>query len=400
MHVVMTNEGAMIQGIQRHLYGKGHTMLSRLCAIVLLCILPLTPLLGQTPVDRPVPLLPVSLFDIQTFKESFGYIDTTGNIAIPPQFQWGDYFYEGLAAVKIGGKWGFIDGSGKTIVKPAYDRAWHFSEGYAPVQVGKSFGYIDRTGTLVVPARFDDCGYFKEGMAWFQLDGKIGYIDKAGTPVISPTYSKGKDFSEGLAAVSVGTRWGFIDKKGTMVIPAAYDGGYAPNQVSDFENGMSVAQMPGLPRVWVLIDRKGNTVADLGEDSRRYVECTNFRNGVATLGGKETFDGLLTKDGTLTQPKFDIPNATTGFDVSWATQIREFQDGLAAVEINGKWGYIYPNGEIALAPVYESVGQFGEAFKGIAHVRQNGKLGYRSLSKVIFDGNAQWDSKASRLVRN
>src|SRR5205823_2011220 len=38
----------------------------------------------------------------------YGYIDKTGKIIIPPQFDFTDKFSEGLARVKIGNRWGFI----------------------------------------------------------------------------------------------------------------------------------------------------------------------------------------------------------------------------------------------------------------------------------------------------
>jgi hypothetical protein len=39
-------------------------------------------------------------------------------------------FYEGLAVVRIGGKWGYIDRTGKYVINPQFDSAFPFFEGY------------------------------------------------------------------------------------------------------------------------------------------------------------------------------------------------------------------------------------------------------------------------------
>jgi len=50
-----------------------------------------------------------------------GYIDRTGKIVIPPQFDDAGPFSEGLADVKIGEKWGYVDGTGKVVISPQFD---------------------------------------------------------------------------------------------------------------------------------------------------------------------------------------------------------------------------------------------------------------------------------------
>ena len=56
---------------------------------------------------------------------------------IEPQF--GDYsgddFSEGLARVKIKGKWGFIDKTGCLAIEPRFRFANFFREGLAPVMM-------------------------------------------------------------------------------------------------------------------------------------------------------------------------------------------------------------------------------------------------------------------------
>ncbi|MBE0684836.1 MAG: WG repeat-containing protein, partial [Anaerolineaceae bacterium] len=48
--------------------------------------------------------------------ELYGFIDKTGTLVIPTQFDSTLGFFDGLAAVEIGGQWGFIDTTGTLII--------------------------------------------------------------------------------------------------------------------------------------------------------------------------------------------------------------------------------------------------------------------------------------------
>ena len=68
----------------------------------------------------------------------------TGTIVINPQFDWAERFNDGLAHVRIGGKWGFIDKTGHYVINPQFDSAESFSDGLAAVRIGNKWGYIAR----------------------------------------------------------------------------------------------------------------------------------------------------------------------------------------------------------------------------------------------------------------
>jgi hypothetical protein len=105
-------------------------------------------------------------------------------------------FSEGLAAVAIGGKWGFIDSSGQFIVKPQYGQVWSFSEGLAVFCLG---GVQD-----------PESGFILAGGAW-------GFIDKIGEVKVKPIYNESESFQDGLAMVRIGEKRGYIDSTGILV---------------------------------------------------------------------------------------------------------------------------------------------------------------------------------------
>ncbi len=124
--------------------------------------------------------------------------------------------------IREDGKFGYIDNTGKIVIPVQYENTFGFREGLAGVRINGKHGYIDRTGKLVIPAIFDSTYAFREGLAWVKQDGKYGYIDKAGNIVIPPQFDDAEDFSEGLAAVKIGKLYGYIDRTGKMVIPPRF----------------------------------------------------------------------------------------------------------------------------------------------------------------------------------
>jgi hypothetical protein len=95
----------------------------------------------------------------------YAYIDTTGKIAIAPQFDQAGEFSEGMAAVQVEGKsdykYGYIDKTGRFAIPPQFDYACRFRGHLAAVSINRKWGFIDRMGKFVITPQFDDvwgCG--------------------------------------------------------------------------------------------------------------------------------------------------------------------------------------------------------------------------------------------------
>lgn len=84
-----------------------------------------------------------------------GYVDrVTGEQIIELKYQRAFPFSEGLAAVRIRGKYGYINGQGQTVIGPAFSLAGAFNNGLAEVIVADKAGVIDRTGAFRVEPQF------------------------------------------------------------------------------------------------------------------------------------------------------------------------------------------------------------------------------------------------------
>jgi hypothetical protein len=111
-----------------------------------------------------------------------GFIDPTGKTVIAPQFTYapGLPFQDGLAAIFVGeGKdqnAGFIDPKGRWVIPAQYEDALHFCDGLAPVKVNGRWGYIDVSNKMVIAPKFDDAESFNYSMGAVlerEADGKL-----------------------------------------------------------------------------------------------------------------------------------------------------------------------------------------------------------------------------------
>ena len=89
-------------------------------------------------------------------------------------------YSEGLAWVRLNGKYGFIDKSGTEVIPCKYDNAVPFNEGLASVELNGKFGFVDKSGSLVIPCKYDVANSFDNGRSLVFLNGKRGYVNKSG----------------------------------------------------------------------------------------------------------------------------------------------------------------------------------------------------------------------------
>jgi len=188
------------------------------------------------------------------------FIGYSGNQQSPMYFR-ARPFRRGLAPVQVaagnGREWGYISpakaslGQGRAFaIPPQFEDAQEFGEnGLAAVKVGGRYGFIDHTGRMVItpqfdpPAKYADVMIFHEGIAPAMQDGLWGFIDETGQWKVTPRFGRVKNFHEGLAAVQVpsaeGAKWGYIDRMGEFVIAPSYDNAY------DFTGNVAIVRPSG-----------------------------------------------------------------------------------------------------------------------------------------------------------
>ena len=122
-------------------------------------------------------------FDLGIYKK-----DKVLKPVIPAKFESVSSFKDGLALVKIDGKYGFINPSGAFTIKPIFESALLFQEGLAAVKLNGKFGFIEPSGKFQIKPSFEIVGSFNKGLAPFYENEKIGFINTQGEIVVPPMF--------------------------------------------------------------------------------------------------------------------------------------------------------------------------------------------------------------------
>lgn len=328
-------------------------------------------------------------------NEKFGYINTTGEVVIQPQFVQAWFFSEGLAVACVEReKCGYIDETGKFAINPQFQLASRFSEGLAGVVIENKIGYVDKTGKYVINPQFEMTrgpndwqaifSIFSEGLAAVRIAGKYGYIDKAGKIAVNPQFDIGLPFMEGLAGVKIGEKWGYIDKEGKIVVNPQFDGAHP------FINGLAAAKMGNQ---WGYIDKTGKIVINPQFD---------FAAPFASEGAAVVFlkdkAGFIDKNGKyLVNPQFSIPPEAgreaeillvAAYLVTPDLGRLSASEGLALANVGGnavhsmKFGFVDGSGQFVINPQFRLAAPF-----------------FGELAPVMFDEEVfGWINKEGKIV--
>mgnify|MGYP001179585168 CR=1 FL=1 len=231
-----------------------------------------------------------------------GFINKLGKEVIKCQYESCSDFEQGLAFIRLNGKYGCIDTNGVMVIQNIYDNPVRFQEGLAEVMLNNKIGFIDKEGDVVIPFKYEtdekprigiggarrtylDGGTgFCNGLASVKLNNKWGYINKNGELIIDYIFEEAYEFYEGLAAVKYKNKWGYINKMGNIVIPYKYDG------ASIFSEGLASVEINGKRGY---IDKTGIEVIQFKYDK---YSINEFKNGITEvyLNGSKI---LINKEG-------------------------------------------------------------------------------------------------------
>ncbi len=405
-----------------------------------------------------------------------GFIDKTGDLVIPIEYEGAGYFFEGLARVKKNDKWGFIDKSGDLVIDYQYDFARDFREGRAAVNKGSTsrgfggkWGYINDSGEEIVSIVYDIAGDYQEGLAPVAYkvdletnnreselnqdlkplaeDDKLAAVKAADDAIIAlPTvetltlddkpdvvaaralvdtaindYGASENDFEYLAMLEAAEtrikelegiipvppppqykyRHGFLDRDGDMAIPFMYD------QAGPFTGGYAAVS---LDHRYGIINRDNQPVIPFNYN---YAEIhhedlflvMNYTNSGSLLGYYNHLGEMIIEPqhtlseirrysegyiaireeiapGELDKYSFYDDRGQLAFPGEFK-DVREFSEGLAAVNNNEKWGYINHKGELIIPYQFDNISYFG--FKnGYTWVTSNGKTSFIDRSGEVF----------------
>jgi len=216
-----------------------------------------------------------------------------------------------------------------------------------PVHKDGKWGYIDRAGHLAIGPKFDGAERFSDGLAAVVLEGRHGYTDVAGRLVLVPEQEPAgalhRSFASGLAAVRSGGSIGFIDRSGKLVIAASF------TSAEDFSEGLAFACTE---RGCGYIDRTGAAA------STAFLGGAPFKDGIAAVWvGKGRMGGVR---------RYVLYDAKRGQLSGDYESVGRLSEGLIAVRLEGRWGYVDRGGHGVIRPRFAAAGEFSEGLAPVS----------------------------------
>ncbi|MFT5916241.1 MAG: hypothetical protein ACI81T_002745, partial [Bacteroidia bacterium] len=359
---------------------------------------------------------PVQFWAYFRDKDKTGVLDQFGDILVAAEFDQVQVFPTGEVAIWQGSKVGLTSAAGALIIPHEYDYIKPFGNVFK-VRFKNKFGISDLAGKVVHSAVFDRVGELKQNsvLATVEQNGKFGVMDFNGNLLLPAEYDK----------VELGMRSATAYKlKSIDVVKVDADGKLESRQTfnnqTDFdvtkakdlraETNKLLGEKPELnkPRwekevlSYKLINPYGQKIfreefymvsqdEELGlslalhnnekldttevfliDDATAKVlfrkvakdlVLTDFeQSDLARISIDTLWDGLVSKSGEL---KTEIGGQKI-------TNIGNFVEGLASLQIGSRFGFIDTKGEVVIPLEYDIVSEFKDSY---AVGRKNGKFG-------------------------
>lgn len=288
----------------------------------------------------------------------YGFVDRSGKLVIKPQFTDTHGFANGLAPVEIGegdnSKWGYIDSTGKWVIAPKYKQAYLFVNRAATVSLDKRQILIDRTGQLVSPQDFFNINWLKDGLVVKTAKMRSGILDFSGKWILPPIYSDIRAFrpiepttppshivpNSQYQECDPNTKYlkirkqdmiGVATPEGKVLVEPKYE------NVISYNKGIPAVSVDG--KIGFIDDKTGKFLI-----RPQFDYATPYDSIIAVKQQGKWF--LINNVG---EPISSTPidKVITGPEGEW------FSDGLGAVVVNQKVGYVNEKGELLIKPTFD-----------------------------------------------
>lgn len=180
-------------------------------------------------------------------NRKYGFVDIEGTIVIPLEYDTLDNFNEGYCFGKINNEYFLVNASGnrKIIDYLHIEDVGPLSEGLAPIKIDGKYGFIDSLGTMKIEPQYLSVGFFNNGICNVKImNDTWGYIDTTGNWFVIPTLIEARPFLHNNKFAKAINKSDFstvlIDTKGRKnKLNEKID------NLSDFSNGLAKACKEG-----------------------------------------------------------------------------------------------------------------------------------------------------------
>ncbi len=245
---------------------------------------------------------------------------------------------------------GLADGMGGELLPSEYEEVHPYSEdGLALVRKEGTYLYVDRNGqTRLVPdASYTDLGMISSERTRAAVNGKYGYLDEKLEPVTEFVWDDLTLISDGMGAAQLDGAWALVDKNGKAKTEYQYEDVIMDEQGFCCHQKRMFVKEQG---AYHLVDKKGKPVGELSfEEARCFSE-----EGYAAVRMNGTW-GFINADGEL------------ALECQYE-DAQSFRNGFAAVCVEGIWGYVDESGRMVVKPEFEEATPFSD--QGTAAVKR------------------------------
>ena len=281
-------------------------------------------------------------------KGGLGCLDSRGDVAIPPRFDYVGGFYDGAAAVGLGGRYGIIGVDGKFLLPltEKFEQIYELGEGLWSCQKRRRIGAIDAGGNVMFPPTFHVIRSFVGGVANAATGpNSWGFIDASGKPLVEFCYDETGAFSEGLAGFELGGAKGYLDRQMRIKIGPSRCRRFA----GSFRGGVALFREGGLAG---LINTEGEVVIEF-----RFKQVLSLTEGliwvkVGRLWRVVRTDGEFAFEARFLAGRYDHGGRLGRVEI----EPSPFQHGLARVGVKRRgefrFGFVDTTGRFAMPPIF------------------------------------------------
>lgn len=301
-----------------------------------------------------------------------------------------------LLPVRIEGRYGFIDRSGTVVIPPQYDWAGFFRDGYAPVMKEGKVLLIRSDGSLENSSGFDFIEMMGDSLILVRSGNKWGINLVTGRTIVPCRYDEIRlTFDKNLIGFREDSLWGFCTRRGLLLLPAVSDTGYAfRGKYLRYErNGLSgLVKFDGTPLLEAECD-------DINISDPLVFYMKNNRWGCITKSGNKLLDPVWVSYRFI-RGGFIVLHCDSGSVLATGsgkliTSCGMYDDyvntnvsGIVSVSQGGKFGLMDTAGRVIFPPEYDD---FTPIEGAVWMYEKEGRFGLCNsggdlLTKPLYDG--------------